>query len=111
MPSGDPKAAGQLLEGRELLEPQHLEGVAVQGLTFECASDDRPGEALAHPNRLGVEEVAAGPCALAENSQDPVKLGLVRRPVGVRAHMAGVADPAQNDQCADLESLGQTLKL
>jgi len=103
---------GQPVEGGGLLEAQHLEGIPIQGLTLEGAGDEGPGEPLADPNRLGVVVVgAAGGASFTKQRNHPRQLGLVGGPVLVPAEEAGVMDPPQDDERADLEPPGKPLEL
>lgn len=84
----------------------------MQCLSFERVCDHGSREALAHPDRLRLVEVAAadGP-AFAEDLEEAPELGAVRFSVGVPRDSTDIVNSVEHDQRADFEATGKTLQL
>ena len=90
----------KLLEGGQLPEAKHSEGILVERSPFESAGDDRPRKPPAHPERLSVVEVPTRTtAAFRYDFEHPVKLATVGRLKFIPREISSVVNPTEYDQC------------
>jgi hypothetical protein len=99
------------VESADLFEAQHLEGVAMERLTFLRAFNDRSSEAFAHTKWLGVVKVSAATWMSLHNRENPFKLLRVRRTKLAECEQTRVEQSSQDHEGTHLEPSSEIQQL